>query len=117
MGSNDKTKSKHAPNTLVIRPAKQGGVSFEYVANPPGDTWLYRGNYCYLCRQQEDKLEAYVPSDEIGCLPDKLYRALKWDSTRRLLAYRNTLLDKVNMGLTVALVCILAFLIFLILNP
>lgn len=110
-------KTKHLPNTLVIRPAKQGGISHEYVESPPGDTWLYHGAYTYVAKQVNGHLEEYNPGDEIICLPDKLFRALKWESTRRLLAYRNTFLDKVNTGLAVALVAILAFLIFLILNP
>ncbi len=110
-------KTKREPNTLVIRPAKRGGVSHEYVADPPGEPWLFHGEYTYLCKQENGHLEEYNPDDTIICLPDKLYRALKWDSTRRLLAYRSTTLDKINAGLSVALIVILAFIIFLVINP
>jgi hypothetical protein len=105
------------PNCLVIRPVKQGGVSYEYIEDPPGQPWIFRGHPTYCATQSNGALEAFEPPDKINCLPDKLYRGLHWEPTRRLLAYRPTMLDKVNMWLGVILVGILVFIIFLILNP
>ena len=105
------------PNCLVIRPVNQGGVSYEYIKDPPGQPWIFRGRPTYCATQSNGALEAYDPPDEIISLPDKLYRGLHWEPARRLLAYRPTMLDKVNMWLGVALVGILVFIIFLLLNP
>lgn len=106
------------PNCLVIRPVKQGGVSYEYLENPPGQPWIFRGRPTYCAIQNGGaELSAYDPPDEIQALPDKLFRGLHWEPTRRLLAYRPSLLDKVNMWLGVALVGILVFIIFLLISP
>lgn len=109
-------RKQYDPNSIVIRKAEQGGISFEFVKDPPGKPWLFGGRYVNLLKQVDGHLEEYEPPDEIICLPDKLYRGLHWEPARRLLAYKSTLFDKLNLGIGIALVGILAFIIFLIIS-
>lgn len=111
--------AKQAPlrNCIVIRPTDKGGISYEWVQEPPGQPWIFRGRMTHCAIQKDDHLEAFEPPDEIICLPDKLYRGLHWEPATRLLAYRPTWMDKVNMWLGIALVGILVFIIFLMMNP
>ena len=105
------------PNTIVLRPRDKGGYSFEHVLNAAGPMWLYNGRFVYLYYANGgNSLESYEPPSEIKMLPDKLFRAFHWDPVKRLLAYKMSLLDKVNMGLGVAVVGILAFIIFLMMD-
>lgn len=110
-------KTLIAPNAIIFRSAAQGGIALEFVKNPLGEIWFFRNKPVYLMTEINGVLAAYTPPEEIKCLPDKLFRALNWDCARLLLMRRDSLMEKVNLWLGVALVGILAFIIFLILSP
>lgn len=113
-------KTKKQPNAIVIRPFHEGGISKEWVEPRPSPQWLLENRFYYLLYEKEKdgekELLDFGPSQQIKLMSDSLYRALRWETVRRLLSYKATMLDKINMWIGVALVGILAFIIFIILG-
>jgi len=60
--------------------------------------------------------KAYMPPDTIIQLPENLHRATDWQQTKRMLAYKNTLMDKINAWSSVAFLGVLAILILMLMD-
>jgi len=106
-------------NALVIDLLKGWGL--EYIeAEPVGGFSYYKGQPVHLMvrtyKDGEAVLNPYVRPDKMECLPEKLYRALHWDECKLLFSVKSTLLEKLQVGATIALVVILLFFAFLILS-
>lgn len=111
---NQPKKGKRSiPNTLVIDLVE--GFDVEYVKKPKGMQWSYGKQQVYLMLRHNGTMKPIELPKKIGVFPEKLYRALFWErETDILFTLRNTLLEKLNTLLTVGLIGILLFFIYLI---
>jgi hypothetical protein len=108
------------PNSIVIR--RKGEIyegAFEYCETASGIPYRYADGVYYLlmAKQNGDGAEAFSPlprNEEIVCLPESVKRALRWPTYKRILMYKPSRLEKINMYMTVAFFGIAALTLFLI---
>lgn len=116
----DKIFGEQKNNSIVIYPPHEGGVVLQDVYQaekiPGVSLWEFQGGNYFLLYKPNGRLEAYNPPDEIKLSPDKVFRSLHWDVAKRVFAHRRSLMDKINAGLSIALVGILGFILFLIIS-
>ncbi len=114
------TESTVAPkdSALVLGDSPKRRIVVESIGETDDRPWMFKGRMVKVVFPKNgdgsDGHRGYEPPDRIVMLPDKLYRALDWRQTRRLLAHRQTMLDKINAWVGVAAIGILAFIGFLI---
>ncbi len=111
-------KSKYL-NSFVIR-HKDGRYSgrFEDVNVPVGTPYEYHGYWINLYTAHEtdegEILKPLIPSEELKKLPDALWRAIHWDSYKKLITPLPTLMEKIKLGVALGFFAISAVILFLI---
>jgi len=93
---------------------------------PVGRPWLLNGNYVYCARFEDQKREKLMPFDPLAKwraerkkrqtvhTPEDLYDAIEWREVGAVYKLGGNLMQKLNLGLMVALVGILCFFVYVI---
>jgi hypothetical protein len=78
--------------------------------------WEYNGNWLYLYKRIDDKLEPYEPEADMSVPPDELYRVLRipWPLVRKVFGRDSKTLERVKTGLMIGIMGALLFFIYLI---
>jgi len=104
------------PNSFVWDVREGWGV--EHVEEPVGPIKYYEGTPLHACARLGDG--SLVPIERPKTLdtpPEKLYRAINWDSeTKVLFTLKSTLLEKLQMGGIAVLVLIMLFFAFVLVS-
>lgn len=82
----------------------------------PGKPWRYHGRIVHVLAEHGDKLILFNPFEhaQSGYSPEDLFDAIDWQFVKTVYQVPKRTLEKLNTGLMVALVGILAFFIFLL---
>jgi len=86
----------------------------------PRDTfmWQFEGKWVHLVERKNGELKPISLRDVLTAKdnipPSRLYRALRWKEAEIVFRIPDTLMEKLNVGLTVALLGILGFFIYLV---
>lgn len=82
----------------------------------PGKPWRYHGRIVYVLAEQGGKLVVFNPFEhaQSGYSPEDLFDAIDWQFVKTVYQVPKRTLEKLNTGLMLALVGILAFFIFLL---
>lgn len=110
------TKTK--PNALVIRNGDDEGVTLEYVSGARGRKTFFRARsqWLYVLKQTGEDAEPYEPNEVPVMLPSKLYRCLKCDAAKRLLADKKSTLEKISQMAIIAMCGIFAILVVVVIS-
>lgn len=110
-------------NSIVIYPPdyapdpKRRGIMFEYIDEPAGQEWYYKGRLVHLLIVKNGHMDAYEPLSVPARMdPRKLARARRCDPIIRLLRWRSKLYEKVAVWALVAAVAIGGFLVIIMLG-
>lgn len=105
---------KPKTNIFVLDPVK--GYGPEYIDNPAGMKWEYRGSWYYLYKRVDGILSPYEPSPDMSVPPEELYRVLRawWPLVKKVFTRSSQLLDRIKVGLWVGIFGALLFFVFLI---
>lgn len=112
------SKAKYC-NAFVIRHINGRYMGhFEDVHNLVGTPYCYHGHwinlYTSVKTDEGELLKPLSTSEEIKKLPDALWRALHWDSYKKLITPKPTLAEKIKLGIALGFFAISAIILFLI---
>lgn len=79
-------------------------------------TWNYYGSQFPVLVQVKDMLIPYIHADAVGESSSRLWKAANPEGFRNTFKHTNSMLQKIQIGLMVALVLGILFLIFILIN-
>ena len=100
------------PNVVLLDPVK--GWHTIHRDDPPGEPVRFRGQFVHLCVQDGDML---VPVDTPAKSlegPERIYRARYWPAVRILFGMKPGFMEKLDKGLWLAALGIMALLVFML---
>jgi hypothetical protein len=109
-----KREHNKEPNTLVVDPVKGWGL--EYIEESEGNLFRYGDRSVYFMSRVKGELKPINRPANIDTQPEKLYRALMWPEVKELFKLDTSLMEKLQIGATIALVAVMLFFVFLILS-
>jgi hypothetical protein len=131
MGDRKKQRGKKPlENTMVMYPSEKGGIKFEY-RDPDKEqlgqqwriTWKNKWMYVidYTCTENGDgACSIHTPTPDENkpppMTPSALLDALDWSCLRRLLTYKNKLLEKIAWWAAIAGIGIMALLFIVVMG-
>jgi hypothetical protein len=103
-------------NVVLMDPEK--GWHLTYRENPPGEPLRFRGKFVHLCVQDAMTGELTAVDVPLKGLegPERVYRARYWPEIRILFGQRQTLMEKLDKGLWLGALAILALLVFMLVS-
>lgn len=115
-------------NTTSAILIKPDGIHYERKINNddiPIDAryWKYKGTLVYslientgewLKIEGNKRYMAFEPTTTSSLLPEKLWRAKKAAPIRKVFTYKESLHEKINMGLGIAFVCVCFLVLFIL---
>jgi hypothetical protein len=110
----EERRRREEKNTLVVDTIN--GWYLDHVDNPEGKIFNYNDRPVYYMSKIEDNYASIPRPENIDTPPEKLYRALNWPEVLELFKLDTSLMDKLQVGATIALVGIMLFFIFLFLS-
>lgn len=105
-------RERNEPNVLLLDPVKGWHVTRR--DNPPGEPLRFRGLWVYLCVPSGDGIAAVELPPKSADTPERAYGALHWPEVKILFGMKHTLMEKLDRGLWLGALGILAFLVFLL---
>lgn len=103
---------RHESNVLILDPERGWGLT--YRANPPGEPYRFHGRQVHLCTLDDGQLKPVeLPAKTAGTLPEDLYQARFWPEVQELFGVVKTTWEKLEAGLWIPALGILALLSFL----
>lgn len=118
-----KKLKKRTPNSILIKPPEEGGITFEYVEGAErseGTLWYVKPKhqFMYLFIERRGRIEPYIPSDTIEELPERLYRALYGikQPLQRMFTIKRKFIEKLQLGMGIAALGLLALLIIIVMD-
>jgi hypothetical protein len=106
-------QQRREPNTIILDPVKGWGCTWR--ENPPGEPLEYKGRLVHLCYPDaEGALKPVeLPPKVLGELPEDLYQARNWPQMQPIFGQVRTMLEKLQAGMWLGALGILALLVFL----
>lgn len=99
-------------NTVLMDPEK--GWYVTYRDNPTGEPLRFRGRWVHLCVQEGDHLAPVdVPQKGLES-PERVYRARYWPEIRTLFGQRQSFMEKLDRGMWLGALGIMALLVFML---
>lgn len=105
-------RERREPNVLLLDPVK--GWHLTWRDNPPGEPLQFRRLWVHLCVPSGDSIAAVELPSKTTDTPERVYGALHWPEVKILFGMRHTLMEKLDRGLWLGALGILAFLVFLL---
>jgi len=105
-------QQRREPNTVILDPVKGWGCAFR--ENPPGEPLDFHGLPVHLCYLDGETLMAVeLPPKVLGQLPEDLYQARNWPEVRPIFGVVRSALEKIQAGMWLGALGILALVVFL----
>lgn len=105
--------AKKEANTIIVDPAKGWYPTFR--DNPPGEPLRFAGALVHLCEMVDGELKPIeLPDAKFLDPPDRVYRARFWPEVKMLFGTRPTFMEKLDRGLWLGALAILAVLVFML---
>lgn len=115
--SNKKRPLIEPVRCLVFEKGEFGVEELSIQPLPPvSNQRKYNDKWTYIIIRHKESLYAWPADIQEGISPEELFRAVNWPELLLLFKMRQQLLEKIKVGLMVALVGILLLFIFLILS-
>lgn len=106
------SKRRDRANVLILDHVRGWGLA--YREDPPGEPLTYKGRLVHLCAQEGEELRPVdLPKQLPGTLPEDLYQARFWPEVDELFGIVLTKWEKLQTGLWIPALGILALLVFL----
>jgi hypothetical protein len=106
-------RERREPNVLLLDPVK--GWHLTYRESPPkGEPLRFRGKWVQLCVPDGDGIAAVELPAKGADTPERAYGALHWPEVKILFGMKHTLMEKLDRGLWLGALGILAFLTFML---
>jgi len=104
-------RERRSLNVLIVDPEKGWGLTHR--DDPPGEPLEYKGRLVHLCLVNGETLTAIELPEKTKSSPERLHRARNWPESRQLFGVVRSAWEKLELGLWLPALGILALLVFL----